>query len=115
MELSQSSDKYKATAVTIVFHGLLLLLFILYKIITPLPAYPEDGGGGLGVELNFGNSADGMGMMNPEELSSAGKPITFKTSLISMTHYSKEPGKPAQTGKQSWIHNLIFTVRTWLL
>ena len=74
MELSQKSDKYYATAITIAFHGLLLLLFILYKIITPLPAFPEDGGGGLGVELNFGNSEDGMGMTNPDQLSSASKP-----------------------------------------
>ena len=74
MELSQKSDKYYATAFTIGFHALLLLLFILYKIITPLPPFPEDGGGGLGVELNFGNSEDGMGMTNPELLASEGKP-----------------------------------------
>ncbi len=74
MELSQKSDKYYATAITIAFHAILLLLFILYKIITPLPPFPEDGGGGLGVELNFGNSEDGMGMTNPDQLSSAGSP-----------------------------------------
>ena len=74
MEMSQKSDKYYATAFTIGFHALVLLLFILYKIITPLPPFPEDGGGGLGVELNFGNSEDGMGMTNPELLASEGKP-----------------------------------------
>jgi TonB family protein len=102
MELSQPSDKYTATAITLGFHGLLLLLFILYKIITPLPAYPEDGGGGLGMELNFGNSADGMGMMNPEELSAAGKtPPPSKSeeaallkSEIEEGNYIPEPNKP---------------------
>lgn len=104
MELSHPSDKYTATAVTIAFHGLLLLLFILYKIITPLPPYPEDGGGGLGVELNFGNSADGMGLMNPEELSSAGKPSTppkadeasLLTSEVEENNYVPEPNKPVK-------------------
>jgi hypothetical protein len=33
MELSQKSDKYTATVITLIFHGLLILLFILYKII----------------------------------------------------------------------------------
>jgi len=47
MELTQKRDKYYATAFSIGIHALLLLLFILYKIITPLPPYPEDGGGGL--------------------------------------------------------------------
>jgi TonB family protein len=73
MELTQKTDKYYATAISIAIHGLLLLLFILYKIITPLPPYPEDGGGGLGVELNFGNSADGMGNTNPDLIPSAQK------------------------------------------
>ena len=74
MELTQKTDKYYATAFSIGIHALLLLLFILYKIITPLPPYPEDGGGGLGVELNFGNSADGMGSTNPDLLPSNQKP-----------------------------------------
>lgn len=58
-------------AATIGFHALLLLAFLLYKIITPIPPYPEDGGGGLGVELSFGDSQDGMGFINPELLSAA--------------------------------------------
>ncbi|MCC6768349.1 MAG: hypothetical protein IT240_04855 [Bacteroidia bacterium] len=69
MELVQKSDRYYAGMVTIVFHVLLLLLFLLYKIITPLPPYNPEGGGGLGVELNFGDSEMGMGMVNPDELS----------------------------------------------
>jgi len=69
MEIVHKSDKYYAGIVTIVFHALLLLLFVLYKIITPLPPYSPEGGGGLGVELNFGDSETGMGLSNPDELS----------------------------------------------
>lgn len=102
MELSQKSDKYTATVITLTIHGLILLLFILYKIITPLPPYPEDGGGGLGVELSFGNSADGMGLMNPDQLSSEsakGNPppseqAPLLTSEIEENNYVPEPEKP---------------------
>lgn len=76
MELSRKSDKWTAIAITLGFHGLLLLLFLLYKIITPIPPFEIEepgGGGGLGVELNFGDSPDGMGNTNPELLSSAAK------------------------------------------
>ena len=76
MELSRKSDRWYALVVTLAFHGLLLLLFLLYQIITPIPPFEVEpgGGGGLGVELNFGDSPDGMGMDNPDLLSSASKP-----------------------------------------
>jgi TonB family protein len=107
MEYTQKSDRYAATIITLTFHGLLLLLFILYKIITPLPPYPEDGGGGLGVELSFGNSNDGMGMTNPELLPSAGdqaKPereenAPILTSETEENNYVPEPEKPKKTIK----------------
>jgi TonB family protein len=73
MELSRKSDKYTASLITLVIHGLLLLLFLLYKIVTPIPPFEiiePGGGGGLGVELNFGDSPDGMGNTNPELLTS---------------------------------------------
>jgi TonB family protein len=90
MELSQKSDKYYATAITIAFHALLLLLFILYKIITPLPPFPVDGGGGLGVELNFGNSEDGMGMNNPDQLSSGGTPQSSSAEQANILQSDEE-------------------------
>lgn len=74
MELVRKSDRWVATVSTVGFHVLLLLLFILYKLVTPIPPYPVDGGGGLGVELNFGDSESGMGMSNPEERSAPVKP-----------------------------------------
>lgn len=108
MELSQRSDKYKATVVTVIAHGLILLLFILYKIITPLPPYPEDGGGGLGVELSFGNSIDGMGLMNPDQLSAAGEKTpsaaneegSFLTSDIEENNYIPLPEEKKKKSKE---------------
>ena len=73
MEITQKSDRYYATVITIGFHAMLLLLFIFYKIVTPLPPYPEDGGGNLGMEINFGDSQEGMGLINPDKLSAAPK------------------------------------------
>jgi TonB family protein len=107
MELSQKSDKYKATVITVTAHGLILLLFILYKIITPLPPYPEDGGGGLGFELSYGNTAEGMGLMNPNELSSPSKNTNsasseesaILTSELEEDNYIPLPDKPKKTVK----------------
>jgi len=47
---------------TLLFHGLLVLLFILLVFHTPIPPWPEEGGGGggSGLEINLGNSDDGM-------------------------------------------------------
>jgi colicin import membrane protein len=50
-----------ALASTLVFHALLLLLFILWKIVTPIPPFPEVGGGGGGLAIDLGYSAEGMG------------------------------------------------------
>jgi len=55
---------------TTVFHGILLLLLIFVVFKTPIPPYPEEGGGGtgLGIEVNLGNSDEGMGDNQPEQL-----------------------------------------------
>lgn len=50
-----------ALTVTLVLHGLLVLFFILYRIITPIPPFPEKMGGGSGYELALGFSDLGMG------------------------------------------------------
>ena len=48
---------------TLLFHGLLIFLFIVIIFHTPIPPWPEEGGGGggNGLEINLGNSDDGMG------------------------------------------------------
>jgi hypothetical protein len=51
-----------AAGVTILFHGGLILICILYIFHTPIPPFPESGGGGgLGIEVNLGNSDFGLG------------------------------------------------------
>lgn len=54
-----------AMGVSFALHALLILFFVLYKIITPIPPFPEKEGGGAGYELALGFSELGMGD-NPE-------------------------------------------------
>ncbi|MHC1775928.1 MAG: TonB family protein [Lentimicrobium sp.] len=56
-------DNIKGLIGTIVFHALLLLGLVLMALKTPLPL-PEEAG----VEVNLGNSDDGMGDIQPQEL-----------------------------------------------
>lgn len=56
-------DKIKGLAGTIIFHALLLLGLLLMALKTPLPL-PEEAG----VEVNLGNSDEGMGDIQPMEL-----------------------------------------------
>jgi len=48
---------------TVSFHVLLLLIFIFFGFTTPLPLPEEQG-----VEVNLGNSEDGMGSIQPDQL-----------------------------------------------
>ncbi len=50
-----------ALTTTLVVHGLILLFLFLYKIITPIPPFPEKEGGGSGYELALGFNELGMG------------------------------------------------------
>lgn len=63
-------DNIKGVAGTILFHALLLIGLMLLALKTPLPL-PEESG----VEVNLGNSDDGMGDVQPEQLA-AGSPET---------------------------------------
>lgn len=47
--------------VTLIFHGLLLLLIIFFGFSTPLPLPGEEG-----IQINFGNSEDGSGLIEPQ-------------------------------------------------
>jgi outer membrane biosynthesis protein TonB len=50
-----------ALTVSIVLHALIFIFFILYKIITPIPPFPQSEGGGAGLELALGYTELGMG------------------------------------------------------
>jgi hypothetical protein len=56
-----------AAIITLAFHGLLILFLILMVLHTPIPPYPMVGGGS-GLEVNLGNSDNGMGNNNSDQL-----------------------------------------------
>lgn len=56
-------DEIKGLIGTIVFHALLVVALLFMALRTPLPL-PSEGG----VEVNLGNSDDGMGLVQPTEL-----------------------------------------------
>lgn len=58
--------KIKALIGTLLFHAVLVVLFIFYGLTTPLPL-PEERG----VEVNLGYSDQGMGEIQPDEPASA--------------------------------------------
>jgi len=55
-------DHVWGIAGTLLFHGLLLFLFITIMFRTPIPPWPEEGGGGggSGLEINLGTGDDGI-------------------------------------------------------
>lgn len=56
-------DEVKGLTGTILFHAILVLALLFLALRTPLPL-PSEGG----VEVNLGNSDDGMGLIQPTEL-----------------------------------------------
>jgi len=56
----EQKDRAVAAGITLGIAALILLFLILYKIITPLPPFPEMAGGG-GQEINFGIYNEGTG------------------------------------------------------
>jgi TonB family protein len=60
---SYKAKQYGAIS-TIALHGGILLFLLLMQLTTPIPPYPEGGGGtGDGIELNLGSSDVGSGSM----------------------------------------------------
>ncbi|MEP7263140.1 MAG: TonB family protein [Bacteroidota bacterium] len=60
---TSNSDRWKAFAGTLIFHGLILLVFFLIVFQNPDPPLFSDNSG---VEVNFGFSEDGTGDIQPE-------------------------------------------------
>ncbi len=67
-------EKWVALGGTILFHGLLFVLFLLVIFKTPIPPFPDTGGNG--IEVNFGTSDDGMGTIQPEEASNPAENVS---------------------------------------
>ena len=68
MSSEKSDNRLAAIVGTLMFHGLLLLLFLFIVFKTPLPPFPDAGSPG--IEVNFGTSDDGMGAVQPREVAS---------------------------------------------
>lgn len=64
--MALKKDEAKGLAGTIIVHALLVLALIFLALRTPLPL-PSEGG----VEVNLGNSEDGMGLIQPQELTAS--------------------------------------------
>jgi len=59
---TEDKNKYKGIAGTVLFHGMLLVLFLFFGFRTPLPLPAEQG-----IAINFGTSDDGMGDVQPDQ------------------------------------------------
>lgn len=70
MEILETKYKRYGLLGTIVFHGILLFLFIFYGLTVPVPI-PQDS-----ILINFGTSDQGTGAVQPEEMSSSQSPAT---------------------------------------
>lgn len=79
--------RFKASLRTAIVFAIILLVLLLIHFTTPIPPYPEGGGGpGMGLEVNLGASEDGMGTDQPLE------PVEmpdFKASLASSSQEEK--------------------------
>jgi TonB family protein len=63
----ENTNRSLAWAFTIGYHGILFLILFFFILKTPIPPYPELGGGS-GLEVNFGNSEYGIGDNKSEQL-----------------------------------------------
>jgi TonB family protein len=63
-----NNNRITALVGTLLFHTLLLLLFLFVVFKTPIPPFPDSGSPG--IEVNFGLSDEGMGDVQPREATS---------------------------------------------
>jgi len=77
---------------TLLFHTALYFILRWILLVTPIPPFPETpGGGGMSLEVNLGNSDEGMGNIQPD------RPSVVKV---------KTPARPVEVSKE------VKTIRT---
>jgi hypothetical protein len=69
---TENTNRPLALIITLLVHGLLFLALYFIILHTPIPPYPE--GGGSGLEVNLGNSDEGMGDIQSEKIITGNKP-----------------------------------------
>jgi periplasmic protein TonB len=74
----ENTNRPLALIITFLIHGLLFLVLYLIVLHTPIPPYPE--GGGSGLEVNLGNSDEGTGDIQPENITTGNKQYLKETN-----------------------------------
>jgi outer membrane biosynthesis protein TonB len=63
--VEKAKEKTWGVVASLVFHALLLWMFLLIVFKTPIPPFPDEGGSGY--EVSFGNSENGFGETQPQD------------------------------------------------
>lgn len=93
----KTKDNSKGILGTIIFHGLLLICFILWGFHSPLPPPPEEG-----IEINLGYSNDGMGDIQPDDpATDNSSPATSNSNDEVASQNSEESANLAQKNQDS--------------
>ena len=88
----ESAINYKALGITIVLHALLLLLFLSWKYSLPQQVI---NAADMGMEVNLGSDADGLGNKQPQHLGSAS---TDNTIAVNTNNNTQADNKDMLTG-----------------
>lgn len=94
----EQKDRLAAAGITVVIAALILLFLIWFKIITPIPPFPEMAGGG-GQEINFGIYNEGTGNVEGPGIGDATSVVAQATSS-SKAEASKSEVEDFKTGEQ---------------
>lgn len=112
IKTSDRNNKIVAATVTVVVHAVLLLIFLLIVFHTPIPPFPDSGSPG--IEVNLGNSDQGMGDVLTDNFTPAEVPqqTTVKTSSAKVkttTTTSNERIITSSTGEPAVTNNTANT------
>ncbi|MBL0342288.1 MAG: hypothetical protein IPP71_16105 [Bacteroidetes bacterium] len=86
----QKKSKRAGLTGTLFFHGAILLILIWVQLMAPVPPLEEEG-----ILINFGNSDQGMGDVQPTQLSNANSPTESNAEELKEPEVSDPvPSKP---------------------
>jgi hypothetical protein len=95
---------------TILFHAALYFILRWILLVTPIPPFPETpGGGGMSIEVNLGNSEEGIGNIQPdkpavEKMKTPARPVEVTEVVKSVrTKSSGEQVLASENGEETKI------------